>query len=65
MFQKWKEYLKEVRIELKRVSWPNRKEILGSTGVVLVGVLIVTVYIWVVDIILSEIIKLIMGIGGK
>ena len=43
------DYLKEVRVELQRVSWPSRKEVYGTTIVVLVCVFFFGFYLWVTD----------------
>jgi preprotein translocase subunit SecE len=40
---------REVWIELKKVHWPTRNQLLTYTGVVLVSVGIVAVLIWIVD----------------
>lgn len=43
------DFLKGVRSELKKVSWPNRKEMINYTTVVLVMCVLATAFIWVVD----------------
>ena len=53
-------FLKEARMELKRVKWPTRKELLTSTAVVIVLTLIVAFYLGVVDFGLIKIIKVIV-----
>lgn len=53
-------FLKEARIELKRVKWPTRKELLTSTAVVIVLTLIVALYLGVVDFGLIKAIKVIV-----
>lgn len=55
MIKKLVRFLREVRLELKKVSWPSRREISGSTGVVIVSVLIVAVYLGILDNILQQI----------
>lgn len=45
--------------ELKKVKWPSRKELTSYTIVVLVTIVIVTIYFWVLDIGISELIGLI------
>ena len=55
MFKKLVKFLREVKVELKKVSWPSRAEISGSTGVVIVTVIIVSVYLGIVDNILQQI----------
>ena len=56
-----RQYLREVVYELRRVVWPSRKETLGSTSVVLVIVLICGIYLGVVDLILSRLIRVFVG----
>lgn len=55
MFKKLTKFLREVRLELKKVSWPSRKEISGSTGVVIMSVVIVAFYLGILDTILQQI----------
>jgi preprotein translocase subunit SecE len=54
-------YFNETRTELKKVTWPSREELKQSTRVVIFATLLVTVFIGVVDQILSRIIKLVFG----
>ena len=44
-----REYGKEVRSELGRVSWPTRDELRDSTVVVIVTVLLVAAFIGIID----------------
>lgn len=53
-------YLREVRAELKKVTWPTRRETMVSTLVVIASVAIITGIIWGIDIILSQLLKLII-----
>ena len=57
MFEKIQEFFREVKIELKKVTWPSRKETIASTVVVLITVLISAVFLGLVDYILSKIIR--------
>ena len=54
-------YLREVVFELKKVIWPSRKETIGSTAVVLVIVGLAASFLGVVDLILSRLVKLLVG----
>ncbi len=54
MFKKIKDFLKEVKIELKKVAFPNRDEVIGSTKVVIITVLIISFFLGIVDISLSK-----------
>ena len=47
------QFFYDVRSELRKVTFPNRKETLASTAVVIVVVFIIAVYLGVVDFILS------------
>lgn len=53
-----KRFLREVRAELKKVSWPDKKELSAYTGVVFISVLIVGVLIWGIDSMFSAALKL-------
>lgn len=53
-------FFRNVTAELKKVSWPNRKELITYTIVVITTVLLVSLIIWVWDIGLTFIFK-IMG----
>jgi len=57
---KARQFLREVKTELKKITWPGRKETIASTVVVIVIVLIVCVYLGIVDVILSRLIRLIV-----
>ena len=46
--------------ELKKVRWPNRKELLSYTAIVLVVTLIITIYFWVLDIGISQLVDLVI-----
>jgi len=54
-------YLREVVFELKKVVWPSRKETLGSTAVVLTIVGLTAVFLGIVDLILSRLVKILVG----
>ena len=55
------QFLTQARAELKKVTWPTRKQTLASTAVVMVVVFIVAVYLGVVDFILAKAVKAILG----
>ncbi len=57
----WKltqQFFREVRVELKKVTWPSRKETIASTSVVLVTVILVAFFLGIVDLGLSHLIKI-------
>ena len=53
-------FLQEVLAELKKVYWPTRKETYAATGVVLVIVSVIALYLGAVDFLLSQIIHKIL-----
>ena len=48
-----REFVKEVKVESTKVSWPTRQELRGSTTVVIVAVLLISVFVGIVDYILQ------------
>ena len=61
MFEKIKRFFKEVKVELTKVSWISRQELVGSTLVVIVVSLIIAIFIGIVDKILGMIMSFILG----
>ena len=61
MFEKIKQFLREFRIEMKKVAWPTRKEIVASTGVVLVVVMLVSFYLGAADLVFSKLLRLMLS----
>ena len=55
------QFLREVKGEMKKVSWPNRQEIINSTIVIILTVAIVVLYIGVVDLGITSALSVIMG----
>jgi preprotein translocase subunit SecE len=56
-------FFREVIIEMKKVTWPPRKELIKSTGVVIIAVVIAAVFIGAFDYLWNTVIKAI-GLGG-
>jgi preprotein translocase subunit SecE len=55
-------FLREVRVEMSKVTWPPRKELITSTGVVIVAVIIAGAYIGVWDFVWNLIVRAV-GLG--
>ncbi|MDR7074808.1 preprotein translocase subunit SecE [Fictibacillus barbaricus] len=53
-------FLSDVNKEMKRVSWPKRKELFRYTGVVLATVLVMAVFFWIVDLGISQLVELVL-----
>ena len=60
MFEKVSAFFKDVKAELKKVVFPNRDELIGSTQVVIITVLIISVFLGIVDLILAKFVKYIL-----
>ena len=58
-----RQFLKEVRQELKRVAWPSRKELVGYTIVVLVAVVVLTSVVFGMDLTFSKVVLKVFGQG--
>jgi len=54
-----KAFLTEVVAELKKVTWPQRKEVRGTTVVVIVSVFFFGFYLYLVDLLFAHVIRLI------
>lgn len=54
------QFLREVKFELKKVTWPTRKQTMGSTVVVIILVTIIAFFLGAVDIGLSSLVKLVL-----
>lgn len=54
------QFLREVRVELKKVAWPSRKQTMGSTVVVIILILIISSFLGLVDISLASLIRVII-----
>lgn len=54
------QFLREVKIELKKVTWPSRKQTLGSTAVVIALVMLISFFLGVVDMGLSNLIRIVL-----
>ena len=55
-----KEFAGEVKSEFKKIVWPDKKVTIGSTGVVLVLVFLVSVYLGAVDLFIGKLVSYIL-----
>lgn len=53
------QFLREVRVEMGKVTWPSREELIQSTIVVLIAVAISGVFIAILDAIFSRLVGLV------
>jgi preprotein translocase subunit SecE len=48
-YERWWEYLHDVRSEMRRVSWPSMKEVQNTTIITVIAVIFFAVYLFLVD----------------
>ena len=54
------QFLREVVVELKKVTWPSRKQTTGSTLVMIILVILVSLFLGMVDIGLSSLVRVVL-----
>ena len=68
LFQSSRQFYLDVRGEMKKVSWPSRDEVFGTTMIVIASVFFFGLYLGLVDAILSQGFKVVLekftGAGG-
>lgn len=47
--EKTKKFIEEVKIEMQKVTWPSRRELINSTVVVMIGIFVLALFIGVED----------------
>jgi preprotein translocase subunit SecE len=55
------QFLREVRLELRRVNWPSRREVASYSLVVLVAVTLLTLYVALLDQAFGQLVLWIFG----
>ena len=60
MFGRIKNFFREVKIELKKVVFPSRDEVIGSTKIVVVLTIIIAVFLYSIDLILSTMVGMLL-----
>jgi len=63
--QATKDYIGELQLEMKRVTWPSRKQVQSTTAVVIVTVFAFAAYFKVVDIVINNTITRLYGFLTK
>ena len=59
-FQQIGKYFREVRVELKKVNWPNKREISVFAGIVLSTLVVIGAFFWVLDTVFLALLKLVI-----
>ncbi len=58
------QFVREVRQETAKVTWPSRKETMVTTAMVFLMVFLASLFFLMVDWVLSQGVQLLLGIGG-
>ena len=61
MGNKFVGFFNDVKLEMGKVSWSTRDELIGSTIVVIVSLAILSIFIGVCDVVLSAAVNIIMS----
>jgi preprotein translocase subunit SecE len=61
MIEKIKRFFSETRVEMRKVTWPTRDELKESTKIVIVATFVVTIFIGIIDQVLSLLVKRLLG----
>ncbi|MFA5353893.1 MAG: preprotein translocase subunit SecE [Thermodesulfovibrionales bacterium] len=61
MIEKVKVFFGEVKAETKKVTYPDREELIGSTWVVITTVVIISAFLGLVDMGLARAVKVLVG----
>jgi len=62
--QRFYGFSQEAVVEARKVVWPTRKETLQMTGVVLIFVIIMALFLWLVDGLLTWLVQMVIGRGA-
>ncbi len=55
------QFLREVKAELRKVTWPSRSQTMGSTAVVIIIVAIISMFLGAVDMTLAKLVQAVLG----
>jgi len=56
MVNKTREFFRDVKVEVKKVVFPTREELIGSTWVVIITVIVISLFLGVVDLSLTKLV---------
>jgi len=61
MFKKIVKFISDVKVEMNKVSWPTKDELLNSTYIVIILSALLSLFIFGVDTLLNNMVKLLLG----
>ena len=60
--RRWRQFLHEVRIEMRQVTWPTRNDVVATTTVVIITVFFFALFLGVVDVTIQQLVARAMKI---
>ena len=57
------DYIRQVKAEIQKVTWPSRKETTTSTIAVFVMVIVISIFLFMADQLMAYIVRMILGLG--
>ena len=64
IFTRARKWLHELKVELKKVQWPSKKQTVNNTGIVIACVGVVGLFIWIFDFAASGLINALINLVG-
>jgi preprotein translocase subunit SecE len=61
--RRFQNYIRDVIAELKKVTWPTKEELQGSTATVIVFSIISALFVFGVDLVLGKLVQFVLGRG--
>jgi len=58
MLNRVKEFFREVKVEMKKVVFPTREELIGSTWVVILTVIMISIFLGIIDLGLTKMVSI-------
>ena len=55
-WQQFKQYASDVRVEMRRVTWPGKQEVYGTTVMVILTTFVFGLYFWVCDLVFQKVV---------
>ncbi len=59
--RRFQNYIRDVVVELKKVTWPTKDELKGSTITVIIFSIVASIYVFGVDTILAQVVQLVLN----
>jgi preprotein translocase subunit SecE len=58
-------FVREVRSEVSKVTWPTRKEVAVTTGLVFLMVAVASIFFFAIDQVAGVAVRMLFGVGGS